>query len=189
MVRSVAETLVYQFDRAHGWVLAAVADLTEEQLYARPDGTNSIAWNLWHVARFAEVVRVDLTSDDGPIARQLGSWRQIWHADELAARWELDPAHLGRWETGWGMPEEVAHGLRPPRAELLDYAERAIGAGRAAVALIDDTNLTHQFVSPFGGSEQAYHTIAAIHAGHSVRHLGMMESVKGQLTGRGTATA
>ena len=188
MVRGIAETFVYQFDRAHGWVLSTVADLTEEQLHDRPDGTNSIGWNLWHVARFADLVRFELTDDDGPIAARLGGAKQIWHAEELAARWGLDPADLGRHETGWGMPEPVAHAFRPPFAELMSYGERAIGAAREAVALIDDANMAHEVTSPCGGNRQTYYGVAATHAGHCVRHLGMIEQLKGRLTGRGTAT-
>jgi hypothetical protein len=113
---ALAEQLIGLFKLAHERALVPARGLDGAQLYHRPDGTNSIGWNLWHVARFADLVRYELLMTL-PTAGNLGPARQLWDVDELAGRWGLDPAQLGRWQTGWEMPEAVAHAFRPPAGE------------------------------------------------------------------------
>jgi hypothetical protein len=188
-MESLAQTLVGFFRTAHQRVLAVASEVDEAGLQHRPDGTNSLGWNLWHVARFADLVQFELAGSAPAFIERLGPARQLWYAEELAARWGLDASRLGRWETGWEMPEDVAHGLKIPRGELLDYAERATAALDRVLDLIDGTNVLSEYTSPFGGAAHTYAGIIVRHTVHVNRHLGMMECLRGQLTGSGTATA
>ena len=185
----LAESLVGHYKTAHERVWTAANGLDEAQLHDRPEGTNSVGWNLWHLARFADLVQYELAESGPGFAERLGPAKQLWEREELAARWGLDPAQLGRHETGWEMPEAAAHALRPPAAELLDYFERATAALDRALDLVDDTNVTAEVVSPFNGATRLCSSLLVMHATHVNRHLGMMECLRGQLTGRGTATA
>jgi hypothetical protein len=186
---ALAESLTGFLKTANERVLTAVRGLDEAPLHDRPNGTNSIGWNLWHVARFADVVQYELAVGLPAVAERLGPAKQLWHARELAARWGLDPAQLGRMETGWEMPESVAHALRPPAAELLDYAEHATALLAQALDLVDDVGVLQDVTSPFNGAVRPCASLLVMHATHVNRHLGMIECLRGQLTGRGTATA
>ena len=47
-----AQFFLLRYEPLHGMMSARVLDgLTDAQLRARPNGQNSIAWLLWHVAR------------------------------------------------------------------------------------------------------------------------------------------
>jgi hypothetical protein len=184
---ALAEPLVGFFKQAHERVLVAARGLDEAQLQLRPDGTNSIAWNLWHVARFADLVQFELAAAPSFVER-LGWVGQLWEREALAARWGLDPSQLGRWETGWGMPEEIAHAMRLPADELRDYAERATAALGRTLDLIDEAAILGEFASPLSGDVHGYAPFLVRHATHVNRHLGMIECLRGQITGRGSAT-
>jgi hypothetical protein len=184
----LAESLTGFLRTANERVMVAVRGLDEAQLHDRPDGTNSIGWNLWHVARFADVVQYELAVGVPAVAERLGPAKQLWHARELAARWGLDPTELGRMETGWEMSEAVARALRPPAAELLEYAESATAALARALDPIDDAAVMQDVTSPFNGAVRQCVSLIVMHATHVNRHLGMIECLRGQLTGRGTAT-
>ena len=185
---ALAESLTGFLKTANERVMTAVRGLDEAQLHHRPDGTNSIGWNLWHVARFADVVQYELAVGVPAVAGRLGPAKQLWHARELAARWGLDPAQLGRMETGWEMSEAVAQTLRPPTGELLEYAESATAALARALDLVDDATVLRDVTSPFNGAVRSCASLLVMHATHVNRHLGMIECLRGQLTGRGTAT-
>jgi hypothetical protein len=187
-VVALAESLTGFLKTANERVMIATRGLDEAQLHDRRDGTNSIGWNLWHVARFADVVQYELAVGVPAAAERLGPGKQLWHARELAPRWGLDPADLGRMETGWEMSETVAQTLRPPAAELLEYAESATAALAATLDLIDDSAILQEVTSPFNGAVRLLASLLIMHATHVSRHLGMIECLRGQMTGRGTAT-
>jgi hypothetical protein len=185
--QSVADAIVALYRQAHERTLALAREMPEELFDRRPEGTNSVAWNLWHVARFADLTWTDIASAH-PAFTQGGAHEQIWLADGLAARWGFDGVPLGRHATGWGMPEEAAAGMRFDRAELVGYAERAYVAAFGAAAVLDDATLGAELVSPHDGSSWSYGRLLVMHTGHASRHLGMMEAVRGLLVGHGTVT-
>jgi hypothetical protein len=53
-MRSVAEEIAHIYALGHRNVLDAVHELDEDQMRWRPPRTNSIAFNLWHIARWAD---------------------------------------------------------------------------------------------------------------------------------------
>src|SRR5688572_23661771 len=81
----------------HGWVLNAVVGLTPEQLDRRFGPTAPpLGWHLWHVARWADRFQASFTPrGDGNTSEPSNPNRDIWHIEELAATWKLDPGKLG----------------------------------------------------------------------------------------------
>jgi hypothetical protein len=185
--QSVAGAIVALYRQAHERTLTLAREMPLELLLRRPEGTNSVAWNLWHVARFADLTQAEIVATH-PALDPGGTPRQLWDTAGLVGRWGLEAVPLGRQATGWGMPEDAAWSMRFDRAELLDYAEGAYEAAFRAAEAVDDATLATTFVSPNCGNEHAYGRHLVMHTGHASRHLGMMEAVRGLLVGHGSIT-
>jgi hypothetical protein len=69
-----AEFFLLRYEPLHGMMTDRVlVDLTDAQLRARPQGQNSIAWLLWHVAR-AEDIGVNAFACNRPQVFDEGDW-------------------------------------------------------------------------------------------------------------------
>src|SRR5205814_6817225 len=110
----------------------------------RPDGTNSIGFNVWHLARWADQLAFIIPLMSPDLGRALGAYEQIWLRDRLSQAWGFPaPRELGHVETGMGMDEDLSTRLPLPAKEtLLDYATRAFAAAQRATAAIDDELFT-----------------------------------------------
>ncbi len=103
---NTGELLVDAFDRVRGVVHRAVDGMTADQLVFRPvDGTNSIAWLVWHLTRI----------QDDHIAAAAGT-EQTWTADGWAERFGLP---FDSADTGYGHGTEDVEAVRVPAGELL----------------------------------------------------------------------
>ena len=90
-----AELLLDAFSRIRGLVHRVVRDLSPEQLAARVDGANSIAWLVWHLTRI----------QDDHVAGVAGA-EQVWTSQGWVDRFELPFDPLA---TGYGhRPTDVA---------------------------------------------------------------------------------
>jgi uncharacterized damage-inducible protein DinB len=100
-----AELLVDAHSRVRGLVHRVVRDLTPEQLTARVDGANSIAWLVWHLTRI----------QDDHVAAVAGQ-PQRWTADGWFDRFALpfDPR-----ATGYGHSSEEVDAVRVASGDLL----------------------------------------------------------------------
>src|ERR1700741_4070139 len=75
--------------------LLDVAAKTDESAFHKPAGTaNSIGFNLWHVARWADSLSPRLGGAITGLRAPLGEPQQIWIRENLAQRWQL-PSDLG----------------------------------------------------------------------------------------------
>jgi uncharacterized damage-inducible protein DinB len=146
----IVERLKYGYRLRQRWFLSAVENLTDEQFAWQPTPTShSIAWNLWHAARFADYLQAKIPLMTPSLARKLGSAQQIWKQEDLAAAWGLDSSMLGWDETGMEMDDKTAATLRLPGKEaLLAYARRAFAAAERAVDAIDDEEFRAIYKSP-----------------------------------------
>lgn len=146
----VIERLKHAYRLRHRWLLSMVEEITEEQFTWQPTpASHSIAWNLWHVARWADYAQAKIPSMAPSLTRKLGPARQIWVQEALAARWGLDSSVLGWGETGMEMDDAVAATLRfPGKQRVVDYARRAIAAAEPAVEAIDDEEFRMVYKSP-----------------------------------------
>ena len=124
-------------------VLKMVNDMTDEHLSWKPTPTaHSVAFQVWHAARIEDYFQLRIAETVPDVQKTLGPARQIWTAENLATRWELDPEMLGIGELGEGMDDRAAAGLRLPRKDiLLDYARKAFAAAERAVATLTGEHL------------------------------------------------
>jgi len=183
--RVIADWLAEAYRRNHENALSAVGGLDEEAFRWRPSRSTSIAFNLWHVARWADRMQAQLS---GPAPeREPRSPRpaEIWEAEGLAHAWGF-PAELGGHGTGMEMDEEAAARLPfPARDGLIEYARRAFRAFDDALEAIGDDAL-------FRPAAAAQHLTVGqwllSQFRHEARHLGMIEALKGARGLRGTVT-
>jgi hypothetical protein len=191
-----AEILRNHFLRHQRRLLAAVAHLDDSQMRARSGNATSIAFNLWHVARWADWLQCTLTSFTEGLHLPIGPRDEIWASEGLAARWGLAEAALGNSQTGMGMDDSASAALRlPPKADLVAYAELAFAAVDAVLVALNDDALDAPAVIP---RDRAPWITAAepltvmywflIYLDHGARHLGMVETLRGIAGLRGTAT-
>jgi hypothetical protein len=188
-----AAILAAHFRRTYDRVLRVVDDLSESQLSWRPGpAAHSIGWNLWHLARWTDHLQASIPAMTPALAERLGPGRQLWEADELAARWGLEPGQLGQHETGMLMADDAAARLAlPARNALFDYVRRAFAAAERAVGAIDDVELTRPNALERAGEAASQATVGdavTAHLEHNNRHLGEIECLRGLLGLRGTAT-
>lgn len=195
MTNTLSAALVRNYCLTHERVLKLADRLTEDQLSWRPAPTaHSIAFHLWHMARWADHLQASIPGMTPALSRKLAPGRQLWEAEALPTRWGFDTAGLGVAETGMTMSDDIAATLPLPAKEiLLDYMRRAFTAADQAVQAIDEED--------FAAAEQPQPITAGIwaegstvadaiftHLCHENRHLGMIEGLLGQQIGSGTAT-
>jgi hypothetical protein len=177
----VVEGLKSGYGRRHGWVLNMIEEITEEQFVWKPTPTShSIAWNLWHLARWADYLQAKIPTMTPSLGRKLGPVQQIWAQEALAARWELDSSVLGWGETGMEMDNKVAATLRLPGKEaVLDYARRAFAAAERAVDAIDDEEFRTIYKSPveWEGESPIYAYVISYMA-HTEFHRGQIAGIR-----------
>jgi hypothetical protein len=107
--------VAYRVAQAHSLLLKVTSDLTDEQLKRRPaqvppEIAPSIAWHLWHIARWADLVQASIPGMTGELGRRLGPGAQIWESEDLAARWGFNA------EPAWQRLSCGPKGPIPPRS-------------------------------------------------------------------------
>jgi len=194
---TMAEALARIYALNHRNALDAVIDLDEDQLRWRPPRSNSVAFNLWHIARWADHLQSILSTMTPALRQRIGATPELWTRGGLAEKWGLPTTKLGNLQTGMGMDEDVSAKLiLPARKELLIYVNLAFAAADNAVRKVRDEDLTvsaelEPARVPWLSSPSEYGTVGSwIATGirHEARHLGMIEAVKGAAGLRGTVT-
>jgi len=193
---AVADAIADIYSLGHRNVLQAVAELNEDQMRWRPPRSNSIAFNLWHIARWADHMQSVVGAMTPRLRQRLGTSDQIWTRDALSTKWDFPAGELGAAETGMGMDEDASAQLTlPPKEELVGYAARAFDAADRAIREVREDDLardaefdpaTVPWATPSDYGTVANWIIAGIR--HEARHLGMIEALKGAVGLRGTAT-
>jgi hypothetical protein len=194
MARSHAAEIIGAYRKTHTRILALAEGMPDEQLQwrATPDSL-SVAFHLWHVARWADHLQAALPGMTAELGRRLAPGAQIWDTEGLATRWGFERAQLGYAATGMTMPETVAVSLAfPAKDALLAYLAGAFAAIDRSLSAIDDQQ--------FDAAEQPQPLTEGIwgegtvgdallsHLIHDNRHLGMLECLVGIQAGSGSAT-
>ena len=178
------------YQNIHQTVLSQAESLSDEQLRWKPANySTSIGFHLWHLARESDYLKAAILEYFPQLGPDFGDAKQIWHTDKLAEKWGF-PSDLGETGVGTGISDETAAGLPiPSKAELLSYLRRSYEAIEQFVELLDNRYPHFENVD-----DELRKKIASIRLNllvfllHDGRHLGMMECLKGLLTGFGSAT-
>jgi hypothetical protein len=172
--RSLTDSLLRSYRLAHERLLTAAQDLpTEKFTWSAGPSLHSVAWQLWHAARWDDVFASYLHKALAQDPRT-----QVWEREALADRWSLPMDSLGRRDTGTEMSDEAADAIRfPDQKEVVGYARIAFAYAEEAITLIpDDELLAAPKVDPDGDTKLDN---VLIYLEHLSRHLGMMEAIRG----------
>jgi hypothetical protein len=174
----------------HKLILRLAESLSDDQILWKPaDYNNSIGFNLWHIARWSDNLIAEILKEFPDLDIELGQRTEIWEQESLAEKWGLPPVLS---PGGTGLSDEAVEGLIfPSKEEMIVYLRKTFARTEEFIEKFDER---------FPGSEpiadEALHkTITDIrwnlyyYLMHHCRHLGMMEALKGLLTGRGSAAA
>lgn len=189
LATGVSQTLV----KTNMRIMDFADKLSDEQIHWSPSGNHSIAFHLWHIARWTDHFQAALPGMTPVLSTRLEAGREVWQSTGLARQWQFDGIDLGFAETGMEMEHEAATTLPfPPKAALLDYLRRVFAATAHSVQAIDDEQFqaTEQLQASTEGiwGESTVGDALLTHLTHNNRHLGMMECLLGLQTGSGSAT-
>lgn len=170
----------YRFEIAHQEVCALVGGLSDEKIawQAHPAAT-SIAFNVWHLARWADYVQSHLRTNTPGLRARLTPHAEIWGAEQLAVAWGLIPAALGREEAGNGLEERAAELRFPGRAVLLDYLQRCYALEEEALAAVDEEQFEAHSDEHPTTPEDTVGAWLMHHLIHEWEHLGIIRSLSG----------
>ena len=182
--------VLHVYKDTHKTVLNLAESLSDEQLRWKPEGYSTcIGFHLWHLAREADFLKAAIIQYFPLIGPGFGEAQQIWHVENLTEKWGF-PANLGETGVGTGISDEIAASLPiPPKAELLDYLRRSYAAVEGFVEQFDARYPNFEGLEPDLRTQiEQVRLNLLVFMMHDGRHLGMMECLKGLLTGFGSAT-
>ena len=181
--RSLSESLLRSYRLAHQRLLKVAEELSPEQFtWSAGPSLHSVAWQLWHAARWDDVFASYLHKALAQDPRT-----QVWERESLADRWSLASDSMGRRDTGTEMSNEAAEEmLLPDQKEVVGYARLAFAYAEEAITLITDKELlAPPKVEPDGDTKLDN---VLIYLEHMSRHLGMIEAIRGLEGSAGTST-
>ena len=168
---------------ANKQALTLADSLTAEQLAWRPaPRAHSIAWTLWHIARSADRLSVELAA---PSANKA----EVWENEGLAARWRLGQEVIGTNRVGTDVSDDIAATIAPPaRDDLLGYARKAFAAVESSVEGLTPRDLAREYESAILERHETVGNALLVCLTHTNRHLGELEYLKGLQGMKGTVT-
>ena len=172
--RSLKKSLQRSYRVTHERLLKAAEELSQEQFsWSAGPSLHSVAWQLWHAARWDDVIASYFHRSLAHDPRT-----QVWDRESLAARWSLPAESMGRRDTGTQMSDEMAEQMRfPDQKEVVGYARLAFAYAEQAIGLIpDDLFLVVPKEDP--DADTTLDNVL-IYLEHLSRHLGMIEAIRG----------
>ena len=180
---------LYSFRDIHKVVLNLVEDLNDEQLNWKPEGySTSIGFHLWHLARESDYLKAALLGHNPQFVPEFGDGKEVWEKEDLAKAWSF-PEGLHQ-TVGTGLSDEVAARLPiPKKDELLGYLRNSYEALECFIEMLDTKYPTFENVDEeLKKKIEMIRLNLLVFLSHDCRHLGMMECLKGLMTGFGSAT-
>lgn len=173
------DELMLAFKETHQEILEFMSELSEEEMIWQPHPTaNSIAFYLWHITRWADYLPASLPETTPQLRELLGSRQQIWHQEQLATQWQIDPKLLGEEESGMDMDPTSAARLKLPSKDiLLDYARRTFAVLEQVVPLVNEEQFRARRQQEWATDTLGHYILA--HLRHESEHLGMIQYIHG----------
>lgn len=172
-----------------GWRGMVFAGLAPDDLRRHPAGQNSVAWCLWHVARWQDVIASSWIAERSQVldsagfvdrlhagTRHVGTGTSIDEAQALSAAVDTD-ALLEYWDAVAARTSEVVQGLSDA-----DY-ERVVSDDARVVTMVDGTfgePRTSMWLDGFLGGKSVGWFVMFLPF-HMGEHMGEALSIRGQL--------
>jgi hypothetical protein len=172
--------MIFWFERVHAEVLKLVESLSDEQLAWQPHpSTTSIAFNVWHIARWTDYVQAKMPQVTQVLSQRLEPRQEVWLAEGLAAKWGLDSTGLGDLEAGNDLGILAVQIHLPSQAMLLEYLQHCYTLEEQALAAIDDQQFQECRIDGAGLTDETVGHWLMVHLVHEWEHLGMMRCIQG----------
>jgi hypothetical protein len=172
--------MIFWFEQVHGEVLKLVESLSDEQLAWQPHpSATSIAFNVWHIARWTDYVQSKMPQITQVLSQRLEPRQQVWHTEGLAGKWGLDSASLGDVEAGNDLGVLAVQIHLPGQAILLEYLRHCYTLEEQALAAIDDQQFQERRIDGTGLPDETVGHWLMWHLVHEWEHLGMMRYIQG----------
>ena len=172
--------MIFWFEQAHEEVLKLVESLSDEQITWQPHpSATSIAFNVWHIARWVDYVQAKMPETTHVLSQRLEPRQQVWHAEGLATKWGLDPASLGEFEAGNELDVLAVQIGLPRQVVLLEYLRRCYILEEQTLAVIDDQQFQERRVDGTGLQDETVGHWLMWHLVHEFEHLGMIRYTQG----------
>jgi hypothetical protein len=181
------------YQRSPREIVAICRSLDEATLRRHVPGTNLIAHDLWHTARWADHLQSIISEMSPELTARLGVRPEIWAAEDLKVAWGMAALDLGHADTGMGMDPELAVTMPLPATPiLLDYADRAIESSIAVVEGLTDDDLRRPaavaqerstWLDPGPESRGLVFNWVLAYLRHDAEHLGAMRTLAHVLQG------
>jgi len=177
------------YKRNHKLIMDLTENLSDDQINWKPEGyNNSIGFNLWHIARWSDNLVAQLLQEPG-LEIDMGEKTEIWEQESLGEKWGLPPV---MYPGGTGLSDDIANSLAfPAKAEMMSYLQKTFSRTEEFLEKFDKRYAQFEKVD----DEELLKKLTTIrwnlyyYLMHHCRHLGMMEALKGLLTGKGSAAA
>lgn len=181
--RSLRQTLLRFYRLTHERLLKAAEELSPEQFtWSAGPSLHSVAWQLWHAARWDDVLAAFFHK-----SLALDPRAQVWERESLAERWALATGSMGLRDTGTRMPDEAAEDIRfPDQKDVVGYARLAFAYVEEAIELIPDELVLAVAKDDPDGDTTLDNVL--IYLEHLSRHLGMIEAIRGLQGMSGSST-
>jgi hypothetical protein len=172
--RSLRYTALRFYRLTHERLLKSAEELTTEQFaWSAGPSLHSVAWQLWHSARWDDVFAAHFHMDFGRDPQT-----QVWERESMAERWHLVSGSLGRRDAGTELSDELNEKIRfPVQKDVIAYARLAFAYAEAAVELMPEQLLLDVAAGDKDGDTNLDNVL--IYLEHLSRHLGMIESIRG----------
>ena len=128
------------YHAANADVLKKVSELSDEQFAWQPHpACNSVAFLLWHIARWEDHMQATIPGMTKELSRRLPPSQQIWEKGQITKKWGFTELQLGELDLGTGFDRNVSDEPPWPQKEiLLEYARQTFAAVEHAISFIDD---------------------------------------------------
>ena len=168
------ETTLSALERSWQMVDAAMADLDEATMTARPnDQSNSIAWTLWHMNRVADNFLHVRFQDKAPLWTSDG-WHEKFGMANDAADFGMgwDSARVDAWQA-------------PSKDVMLGYFEAVKGAARAYLTPLTDDDVARQVPFPAPPNTLSIADALGVLLNDNLSHGGQIAYLRGYYRGMG----
>lgn len=181
--RSAVASIVRFYGLTHERLLKVSEDLSTAQFaWSAGLSLHSVAWQLWHSARWDDFFAAHLQADFERDPRT-----EIWQREGLADKWSFASGSIGRRDAGTGMDDASAEQMRfPDQTAVMDYSRQAFAFALSAISAVPDHQLTS--VDKDDPDGDTYLDNILIYYEHLNRHLGMIEAIRGLQGLSGSAT-
>jgi uncharacterized damage-inducible protein DinB len=181
---------------ANADVLKTVSALSDDQIVWQPHpACNSIAFILWHMARWEDHMQATVPGMTEELSRRLPPSQQIWERDHLATKWGFNPTQLGELELGTGFDRNTSDEPPWPQKEaLLEYARQTFAAVERAISFIDEEQFEEIERSQFDNEYMTETMAQSVTVGnavmehliHTTHHLGEIYYLSGLMKQSGS---